>query len=76
MRSELVAQCVDQRMQATTAGAGMVETPARVCAAIRPGVDTAAPAGAAMGAGGHPGMEWRSSAVGIHLKPGLRGDLR
>jgi hypothetical protein len=56
-------------MQTATAGAGVVDTPAGICAAVRTGVDTAAPSGAAVGAWGRPGMEWGSSAVGIYLGP-------
>jgi len=66
MRPELVAQCVDQRMQAATAGAGVVDTPPGICAAIRTRVDTAASSCAAVGAGGRAGVERGSSAVGIH----------
>ena len=54
MRPELVTQCVDQRMQATTAGAGVVHTPAGICASIRTRVDTATPSCAAVAAGDVP----------------------
>lgn len=53
-------------MQATTAGAGLVYTPAGVCAAIRTRVDPATPSSAAVAAGGRPGVERGYSAVGIH----------
>ncbi len=56
-------------MQAATAGASVVDTPAGICAAIRPAVDTAAPSRAAVGAGGRPGVESGHPAVGIHLGP-------
>jgi hypothetical protein len=56
-------------MQASTAGAGVVDAPAGICAAVRTGVDTAAPSCAAVGAWGRPGMEWGCSAVGIYLGP-------
>lgn len=66
VRPELVAQCVDQRMQTATAGARVVDTAAGLCAAIRTGVDTAAPSSAAVAAGGLPGVERWCSGVGIH----------
>jgi hypothetical protein len=53
-------------MQATTAGAGLVHTPAGVCAAIRTRVDTATPSCAALAAGRRPCVERGYSAVGIH----------
>jgi hypothetical protein len=66
MRPELVAQRVDQRVQAATADAGVVHTPAGLCATIRTDVDTATPSCAAVAPGGHSGVERGSSAVGIH----------
>lgn len=53
-------------MQAATASASVVDTPAGICAAIRPGVDTATPSRTAVDAGGRPGVERGPSAVGIH----------
>jgi hypothetical protein len=62
-------QCVDQRMQAATAGARGGDTPAGIRTAIRAAVDTAAASRAAVEAGGHPGLESGHSAVGIFLGP-------
>ena len=53
-------------MQTATAGAGVVDTAAGVCAAVRTGVDPATPSSAAVAAGGRPGVERGYSAVGIH----------
>ena len=53
-------------MQAATTGAGVVHTPAGLCAAIRTGVDTATPSCAAVAAGGRPGVKRWFSAVAIH----------
>ena len=55
-----------KRMQATTAGAGVMDTPSGICAAIRTGVDTATPSCAAVAAGGRPGVNRWFSAVAIH----------
>lgn len=60
---------MDQRMQAATTGASVVDTSAGICAAIRTAMDTAAPSRPAVGAGGRPGVESGHSAVGIYLAP-------
>ena len=56
MRPQLVAQCLDQRVQTAPGAASVVDAAARICAAIRTGVDSAAPATAAVGATAPPGV--------------------
>jgi hypothetical protein len=56
VRPELVAQCLDQRVQTAPGAASVVDAAARICAAIRTGVDSAAPATAAVGATAPPGV--------------------
>jgi hypothetical protein len=56
MRPELVAQCLDQRVQTAPGAASVVDAAAGICAAIRTGLDSAAPATAAVGATAPPGV--------------------
>jgi hypothetical protein len=56
MRPQLVAQCVDQRVQTATAATIVVDSPAAVCADVRTAVGAAAPSAAAVGAVAPPGM--------------------
>jgi len=56
VRPELVAQCLDQRVQTAPGAASVVDAAASICAAIRTGVDSAAPATAAVGATAPPGV--------------------
>ncbi len=66
LRSQLVAHRVDQRVQAATATATLVDAAAAICADLRTAVGAATPATAAMGAAvGHPVMGSGSSAVDL-----------
>jgi hypothetical protein len=75
MRPQLVAQCVDQRVQTATAAATVVQTPAAVCAEIRTAVGAAAPSSAAVGAVCRSGVGSGASTVGRLGRPGLGADL-
>ncbi len=66
MRSQLVADYVDQRVQTATAAAIMVCTPAAICADVRTPVGAAATFTATVDAVvGHPLMGSGSSAVDL-----------
>lgn len=65
VRHQLVAQCLDQRVQTAPGTAGVVDTPAGVRAAVRPVGRAAATSPAAVGAAAPPDMGWRQSAVGL-----------
>ena len=65
VRYQLVAQCLDQRVQTAPGTAGVVDTPAGVRAAVRPVGRAAATSPAAVGAAAPPDMGWRQSAVGL-----------
>ena len=56
MRPQLVAQCLDQRVQTAPGAASVVDAAAGICATIRTGGDPAAPSTAALGATAPPGV--------------------
>lgn len=65
MRPQLVAQCVDQRVQAAPAGAGVVDTSAGLRAAERTAGRAAAAAPATVGAANAAKMGRRRPALGL-----------
>jgi hypothetical protein len=75
MRSQLVPQCMDQRVQTATAATTVVQTSACVRANLRAAVGAPTPASAALGADGHTGMEPGPSTVGHLCRPSLDANL-
>jgi hypothetical protein len=65
MRPQLVAQCVDQRVQTATTATSVVETPAAICADIRTAVGAASATAACGAVAVPPGLGSGSSAVGL-----------
>jgi hypothetical protein len=65
MRPQLVAQCVDQRVQTATTATIVVETPSAICADICTAVGAASATAADDAMAVPPGMGSGASAVGM-----------